>query len=1161
MSQFAFLETEFASLHKTAEMAERFALSDPRGACFNARVTLEAMVEWLYRADRSLKTPYQTTLSALIHEASFRKLVGQALFTKAKIVKDLGNKGAHAGKAPTKQDAVTAVSELFHLCYWLVRTYGRKTVLKPGLQFEPGQLQEVLTITASTVEQIRRQREELERHKAALEKAEEERLKGEESRKTLEAELDRLRREVAEAKKANQAQPDTHDYNEAQTRDRFIDLLLEEAGWPLDQERDREFPVKGMPYGTGEGFVDYVLWGDDGKPLAVVEAKRTKKDARTGQQQAKLYADCLEAQFGRRPIIFYTNGYEHWLWDDAFYPPRPVQGFLKKAELTLLIQRRETRKSLDKVIINEEIAGRYYQTRAIRRVGESFEKDHLRKALLVMATGSGKTRTVIALVDQLMRANWVKRVLFLADRVALVRQAHNAFKTHLPAVASANLLQKHDSKLNDHTAARVCVSTYPTMMRLIEQMNDGARDYGTGHFDLVIIDEAHRSVYRKYRAIFDWFDSLLVGLTATPRDEIDRDTYSLFELEKGVPTDAYDLDDAVKDGYLVPPQAISVPLKFQRQGISYDDLSDEEKEEWDAIEWDEEGAEKRDRVEAAEVNKWLFNQDTVDKVLEQLIREGLKIDQGERLGKSIIFAKNSLHAQFIAERFDANYPHLRGQFARVIDYKVDYAQSLIDDFSDPKKLPQIAISVDMMDTGIDVPEVLNLVFFKIVRSKTKFWQMIGRGTRLCPDIFGPGEHKTEFRVFDYCQNFEFFGENPEAKEAPIPASLGQKLFVARLDLIGQIDAETKQIKEVSKPPGLAEDGTPYTAKGEAGEAPVVDLPGLRTALVKRLHDEVSEMAVDNFIVRPKRKHVEKFQEWSSWVNLDQAARIELAEHVAGLPSAMPDDEIEAKQFDYLILMAQLCVLRGDPSIVSCRKRIQKIADKLEDLDNVPMVAKEMALIQELLTDDYWTDVTAPMLETVRRRLRLLIKLIDPGKRNPVYTNFEDEIGQGTAITLPEIGTGTDKNRFMQKVRHFLDSEKDHITLQKIRRDEQLTPQDLDELQRMFIEAGVGAPEEVAQVSGEEGLGVFLRSVLGLDREAAKRALGRFASAENLTADQTEFIDLIVNHLTERGYIDPKFLYESPFTDLDDKGVSGVFEAADVKELVGLLRSVKRRAAA
>ena len=619
-----------------------------------------------------------------------------------------------------------------------------------------------------------------EKKAKAQEEAEAARIQTQQQRDELDAEIKRLRAEIAATKQANQAIPDDHDYNEAQTRDAFIDLLLREAGWPLDQTRDREFPVTGMPNSKGEGFVDYVLWGDDGRPLAIVEAKRTKRDARVGRQQAKLYADCLEAMYGRRPIIFYTNGYEHWIWDDASHPPRPVQGFLKKAELELLIQRRTSRKTLGTVEIDETIVGRFYQTRAIRRIGEAFEQDNLRKALLVMATGSGKTRTVIALIDQLMRAGWVKRVLFLADRVALVNQAVAAFKAHLPHVAPVNLVTEKD------TEGRVYVSTYPTMVGLIDEMKNGTRRFGAGHFDLIVIDEAHRSVYRKYRAIFDYFDSYLVGLTATPRDEIDRDTYSLFELERGVPTDAYDLSEAVADGFLVPAQAVSVPLKFQREGIRYDDLSDEEKEQWDALEWSEDGS-VPDRVDASALNKWLFNTDTVDKVLAHVMTHGLKVEDGDRLGKTIIFAKNHAHAAFIAERFDANWPHLKGHFARVIDNKTEYAQSLIDDFSTKDKAPHIAISVDMLDTGIDVPEVVNLVFFKIVRSKTKFWQMMGRGTRLCPDLFGPGLHKEHFLVFDFCQNFEFFNQNPERTEGALGEALGQRLFKTRLTLIGEIE--------------------------------------------------------------------------------------------------------------------------------------------------------------------------------------------------------------------------------------------------------------------------------------------------------------------------------------------------------------------------------------
>ncbi|MGO4387399.1 DEAD/DEAH box helicase family protein [Microvirga sp. 2YAF29] len=462
-----------------------------------------------------------------------------------------------------------------------------------------------------------------------------------------------------------------------------------------------------------------------------------------------------------------------------------------------------------------------------------------------------------------MKANWARRILFLADRVALVNQSVNAFKTFLPAASPVNLVTDKEA------TGRVYVSTYPIMMGLIDEARDGKRRFGPGHFDLIVIDEAHRSVYRKYGAIFDYFDSLLVGLTATPKDEIDRDTYRLFNLQRGVPTDAYTLDEAVQDGFLVPPKAVSVPLKFQWEGISYDDLADEEKDAWDAIEWDEEGT-VPGRVEAAAVHKWLFNKDTVDKVLEHLMTHGLKVADGERIAKTIIFAKNHDHAQFIASRFDENYPHLKGSFARVIDFKTEYAQSLIDDFSQAHKAPHIAVSVDMLDTGIDVPEVVNLVFFKIVRSKTKFWQMIGRGTCLCPNLLGPGQHKEFFYVFDYCQNFEFFNQNPALAEGSLGDSLSKCLFASRMELIGELDGLVNRKTPQSLPSGYTHLPTPIANLGEPGSS--VDLEAqyslLREDLAKRLREEVEGMSLDNFLVRPKRRLVEKYAQgevWGSWV--------------------------------------------------------------------------------------------------------------------------------------------------------------------------------------------------------------------------------------------------------------------------------------------------------
>jgi type I restriction enzyme R subunit len=813
MSQFVFLEREWAAVFEAASKAEATVHPDPRTACFYARRALELAVGWAYKHDAALRLPYQDNLSALIHEPSFKQAAGEAVFSKARVINTLGNRAVHSHRAVPEGDALAAVRELFHVAYWFARTYARVERPALGLAFDPASLPRPAQASKQTAEQLQALEERLrerDENLAALlvDKA------------ALDDELKRLRAEVALAKQAAAAQPDTHDYSEAETRDYFIDLLLREAGWALDQTRDREFEISGMPNQGGKGFVDYVLWGDDGKPLGLVEAKRTRRDARVGQQQAKLYADCLERQFGRRPVIFYSNGYEHWIWDDAQYPPRRVQGFYKKAELELLIQRRETRRPLAEAPISSAIVERHYQTRAIRRVAESFERDHDRKALLVMATGAGKTRTVIALCDLLMRCNWAKRVLFLADRVALVNQAVNAFKRHLPDASPVNLVTEKDAE------GRVFVSTYPTMMGLIDETADGQRRFGAGHFDLVIIDEAHRSVFQKYRAIFDYFDSLLVGLTATPKDEVDRNTYGLFDLENGVPTDAYSLEEAVRDGFLVSAKAVSVPLKFPREGITYDDLSEEDKDEWDALEWDDDGN-VPNRVEAEAVNRWLFNKDTVDKVLEHLMTRGLKVAGGDRLGKTIVFAKNQQHADFIADRFNVNYPHHRGAFARVITFKTEYAQSLIDSFSAKEKAPHIAISVDMLDTGIDIPEVVNLVFFKLVRSKTKFWQMIGRGTRLCPDLLGPGQDKEFFYLFDYCQNLEYFSQDVAATEGALAASLSKRLFDTRLELIAQLDRQPLDVE-----PGMVKEPlATYADPRTDGE--------VRYATAQLLHREVS----------------------------------------------------------------------------------------------------------------------------------------------------------------------------------------------------------------------------------------------------------------------------------------------------------------------------------
>jgi type I restriction enzyme, R subunit len=1145
-TNFGFLQHGWPDLFAEASRAEKALAADPRAACFYARRTLELMVAWLYRAETgqggSLRMPYKADLSAFLFEPSFKLLVGPALHAKMDVIRKQGNSAVHTARPVQAGDALAVLRELFHVGFWLARHYGRDAAARPdpGLQFRADLLPSP-DAGASTQTQTALQKlaQDLAERDATLAAAQ---LKA----TSLDEELVRLRAEVAAAKTANEAQPDAHDYNEEQTRDLYIDLLLKEAGWALDQPRDREFEVSGMPNHQGKGFVDYVLWGEDGKPLAVVEAKRTRRDARVGQQQARLYADCLEKQFNQRPLIYTTNGYEHWLWDDTQHPPRAVQGFHKRDELQLMVQRRQTRRPLAAMPISTTIVERHYQQRAIRRIGETFEQDKQRKALVVMATGAGKTRTVIALADLLMHANWAKRVLFLADRVALVNQAVNAFKAHLPDASPVNLVT------DKFAEGRVYVSTYPTMMGLINEARDdksgGLRRFGVGHFDLIVVDEAHRSIYQKYRAIFAYFDALLVGLTATPKDEIDRNTYSLFDLESGVPTDAYGLDDAIAEGYLVPPRAVSVPLKFQREGIQYAQLSEDEREQWEALDWDDEGN-VPDEVNAEAVNKWLFNKDTVDKVLETLMTRGHKVASGDRLGKTIVFAKNNAHAEFIAERFNTHYPHYAGLFARVITFKTEYAQSLIDDFSVKDKSPHIAISVDMLDTGIDVPEVVNLVFFKIVRSKAKFWQMVGRGTRLCKDLFGPSDDKKDFLIFDFCQNLEYFSQNLPGTDGALGQPLGQRLFNARLELLDALDQR------------LAAAGHRSSDRAPDGEIRMTEA-GVRRDTSAMLHGIVAGMSLDNFVVRPQRKWVEAWSNATAWERLTTEQLADIGTHLSGLPTSIRDDDEDAKRFDLLMLRLQLSMLHAEPGFDRLKKQVCEIADKLSELGSIPAVRERMVLIEAMLGEDWWTDVTLPMLEQARRQLRALVKLLEKTARKVVYTDFEDELGETAEVILPIGGNAGDFERFRAKVRAFLRLNEDHMALHKLRRNLALTPSDLTELEKMLATSGAGTREDFARATREaQGLGLFIRSLVGLDRQAATEALNGFLGDKTLSSNQIEFVNLIVNHLTERGVMDAALLYEPPFTGFAPQGPDGLFAPAKVNELFAVLDQVRASAIA
>jgi type I restriction enzyme R subunit len=669
------------------------------------------------------------------------------------------------------------------------------------------------------------------------------------------------------------------------------------------------------------------------------------------------------------------------------------------------------------------------------------------------------------------------------------------------------------------------------MMGLIDEMKNGQRRFGPGYFDLVVIDEAHRSVYKKFGGIFQYFDSFLVGLTATPKDEIDRNTYGLFDLENGVPTDEYSLDEAIKDKMLVPPVPYALNLQFPREGIHYNDLSDDEKAQWDELDWDEQEA--PERVNAEAVNRWLFNEDTADKVLEWVMINGHKVAGGDRLGKTIIFAKNHPHAEFIVQRFDKHYPHYAGHFARVIDFKVEYAQSLIDAFSAAEKAPHIAVSVDMLDTGIDVPEVVNLVFFKPIRSKTKFWQMVGRGTRLCPDLYAPGKDKKNFYIFDVCGNLEFFSQPVATAPGGTSPGLNEKIFGLRVELIGEID------------------------RAESNDG----LRQLRNGTAEQLRLHVSAMPLENFLVRNKRRLVEKYINPGVWEQLDVTAQGELTREMAGLPSMHADTDLEAKQFDVLILNLQLAVLRVDARFDGLKESVIELAGAMEEKQAIPMVWDQLPLIQEVQTTQFWQGVTVPELENVRIKLRTLVKFIEKKRRKPVYTNFEDQLRSVATVELQIGSSGVDSGRVRDKALAFLREHMEHPALHKVRWNEPLTAEDLAALERMFVEAGVAQQEQLKMLAEDEGgMGLLIRSLVGLDRAAAKQAFSLFMQSRTLTADQLEFINLIIEHLTQCGWMRPEQLYSSPFTDQFATGPNEVFPEGDMlRDLISILSAVQENA--
>lgn len=1102
--------------------AESYARRDPRSSLLYSRRGLEHLVEWLYTAEASLTLPLTDDLYNRLSATGFVSLVPSLVLDKMHGIRKATNKGVHGSQPVSSQVSLFIVAELFHVAIWL----GARYATSPGSRPFPGATFNAALLPVPTTGIVQLSKAQAEQLAAELDRKDQALQEAAAKAADYESRIAELQEQIAAAKQANAKIPLQHDFSEAGTRV-YIDLFLTEAGWDLDAPDVREYPVSTMQATdgthTGTGFVDYVLWGENGRPLAVLEAKRSSKDAHAGKQQAKLYADALERKFGQRPVIYYSNGYRHWLWEDTLYPEREVLGFHTRDELQLMVDRRTQRKTLADAAIPAGIADRPYQQKAIRAVAEAFEGERRRRALLVMATGTGKTRTVIALTQLLRENRWIKRVLFLADRNALVKQAARAFANLIPGSTPAIL--GHD----DAAGSRLHLATYPTIMNIINASAEGSAtgsDWrGVGYYDLIIVDEAHRSVYQKYRHIFAYFDSLVVGLTATPHAEVDRNTYALFGIESTNPTSAYELDEAVREHHLVPPRALEVPVGFVREGVRYEDLSPEEQEEWDSREWDEDG-EIPDEVSATDLNQWLFNADTVDKVLQQLMERGYKVAGGDRLAKTIIFARNQNHAEFIQTRFDANYPAYAGSFARVITHSVAYTQQLIDDFSDPAKKPQIAISVDMLDTGIDVPDVANLVFFKPVRSKSKFWQMVGRGTRLRPDLYGPGEDKKDFLIFDVCGNVNFFNAGMQAPEQSLTPSLASRTFATRVRLL--------------RAATVAQYDAAY-----------------RDELVSLLGKTVRQLPRNNFRVRAHNAAVEQFATDDAWRHLTDDTAAVAENTLSGLADiAAEEGQEESKRFDFLLLQAQLGVLTGDARVAKIGAQIVEIATALREQGNIPKIAQQMETIDsviEMASDpEAWSAADPSWLETVRRKLRGIVPLIERRRRNMVYTDFEDTLGEVKEVEVLGVHTSSvDLSYYRERVSLYLKDHLDHVSMQRLRRGRALTPDDLSVLEQILLDSGAGSREDLERAA-EGDVAAFIRSLVGLEPEAVQEAFGEFIRDTTLSSRQLNLLNMIIGQLTRGGRMDAGALYDPPYTDIAPGGPEDLFDESTVDKIVSIV---------
>ncbi len=1075
--------------------AEKVFHSSPAMCAIGCRKALELGVKWIYAAENMPLV--SDKLQILIHEDGFYFTLDKATWNLLPYIIKLGNTAVHSEVIISAQEAQNSLRNLFRFVDWIDYTYAEEYVPRT---FDPAQIP--TAIVQIDTEKVKKQESLLAENAETIAR--------------LQAELNAKSEELARIKEENHRRRPEYitpeELDEFQTRKLYIDLDLKALGWQFDGQQVREeYPLDnmaGVP-GKANGFADYVLFGQDGRPLAIIEAKKTTKDPRTGKTQAMYYADSLEQKFGVRPVIFLSNGLETWYWDQEMGPERRVGGLFSRADLERLISRHGNLKDLEQVPISNAITNRPYQKEAIRACCEHFEAG-FRKSLLVMATGTGKTRTAASLVDVLSRGGYVTNVLFLADRTALVKQAKEAFHNYLPEMSLCNLL---DNK--DDIGARIVFSTYPTMLNAIDFGKDnGLPLFTPGHFDLIIIDESHRSIFKKYRAIFDYFDAMLIGLTATPKTDVDKNTYDFFECASGVPTYAYDYDTAVyTDKVLVPYYCIKVKTAILEEGIKWDELSEEDRESLESSFAEDE--EVPEEIPACLINRLVFNQTTVDMVLQDLMEKGIKVAGGDRIAKTIIFAKNMNHAKYIVERFNKLYPMYGGTFCQWVGCQDTYAQKIIDDFKFPsppspwsaemEKRPQIVVSVDMMDTGIDVPHVGNLVFFKQVFSKTKFWQMIGRGTRLCPNmecVDGQnGEYigKKYFYIFDYCGNFDFFSENPNGRDGADSVSLSQAIFIKRVKIIYKLQEEEYQTEEMQE---------------------------LRQKLIAACHEQIASLNPELATVKVYRVHVEAYRDIHAFDVLDDDKMQTLIRHLSSLV-ALDDEDEYAKRYDNAIYGIMLDALDGGKDLKKVSSKLCATSELLKLKSSIAQIAKKLPVINATADPQYWSDSSIVDYEHVRQELRDLIQFLsDINRHPPIFTNVSDEVTERReGEVLPPSEDFVD---YKTKVNRYVIEHSDTIAIYKLTHNLPLTDGDFKALENILFQE-LGSREDYKKEFGDTPFGIMIRRAVGMDHEAVMKAFSEFIDQEHLNSQQMHFVNRVISYVERNGWVqDVSMLLKPPF---------------------------------